>query len=126
MNHCLTVFVISLFLTGCGNHLVFEPNKLPNGYIDQEYYVPITISGGTGPVVDLSYEIRPSNSGLKLVFAEKKYYTKYIYNNFTIEGKPKLQGIVTIIFRGGLLLVRGNILKNNMRLMFKNKPIIKA
>lgn len=54
MNHCLTAFVISLFLTGCSNHLRFEPNKLPDGYIGQEYYVPITISGSTGPVVDLS------------------------------------------------------------------------
>ncbi|MEA4428096.1 hypothetical protein VBR23_12000, partial [Klebsiella pneumoniae] len=59
MNHYLRAFVISFFLTGCGNHLVFEPNKLPDGYIDQEYYVPITISGGTGPVVELSYEINP-------------------------------------------------------------------
>lgn len=101
MNHYLRAFVISFFLTGCGNHLVFEPNKLPDGYIDQEYYVPITISGGTGPVVDLSYEIHPSNSGLKLVFSEKKYYTKYVYNNFTIEGKPQLQGIVTINIRRG-------------------------
>ncbi|MEG6452273.1 hypothetical protein [Enterobacter cloacae] len=67
----ITAFLISLFLTGCGNHLEFEPNKLPNGYIDQEYYVPVTISGGTGPVVDLSYEINPSNSGLKLEIAEK-------------------------------------------------------
>nr|WP_158005145.1 hypothetical protein [Klebsiella pneumoniae] len=89
MNHYLRAFVISFFLTGCGNHLVFEPNKLPDGYIDQEYYVPITISGGTGPVVDLSYEIHPSNSGLKLVFSEKKYYTKYVYNNFTMEGANK-------------------------------------
>ncbi len=41
-------------------------------------------------VVDLSYEIHPSNSGLKLVFSEKKYYTKYVYNNFTIEGKSSV------------------------------------
>ena len=98
MNHYLRAFVISFFLTGCGNHLVFEPNKLPDGYIDQEYYVPITISGGTGPVVDLSYEIHPSNSGLKLVFSEK---------NFTIEGKPQLQGIVTINIRGGVVASAG-------------------
>lgn len=78
MNHCLTAFVISLFLTGCSNHLRFEPNKLPDGYIGQEYYVPITISGGTGPVVDLSYEIHPSDSGLKLVFAEKILHQTYI------------------------------------------------
>ncbi|MFV6062497.1 hypothetical protein ACNPB1_26750 [Klebsiella pneumoniae] len=107
MNHYLRAFVISFFLTGCGNHLVFEPNKLPDGYIDQEYYVPITISGGTGPVVDLSYEIHPSYSGLKLVFSEKKYYTKYVYNNFTIEGKPQLQGIVTINIRGGVVASAG-------------------
>lgn len=106
MNHYLTAFVISLFLTGCGNHIVFEPNKLPDGYIDQEYYVPITISGGTGPVVDLSYEIHPSHSGLKLVFAEKNI-TQNIYNNFTIEGKPQLQGIVTISIRGGIVASAG-------------------
>ncbi|EPV3341932.1 TPA: hypothetical protein RST15_002173 [Klebsiella pneumoniae] len=70
-NESLSKSFCNFFLTGCGNHLVFEPNKLPDGYIDQEYYVPITISGGTGPVVDLSYEIHPSNSGLKLVFSEK-------------------------------------------------------
>ncbi|EML4442934.1 TPA: hypothetical protein MDU37_005464, partial [Klebsiella pneumoniae] len=63
--------------------------------------------GGTGPVVDLSYEIHPSNSGLKLVFSEKKYYTKYVYNNFTIEGKPQLQGIVTINIRGGVVASAG-------------------
>lgn len=107
MNYYLTAFVISLFLTGCSNHLRFEPNKLPDGYIEQEYYVPITISGGTGPVVDLSYEIHPLDSGLKLMFAEKKYYTKYIYNNFTIEGKPKLKGIVTINIRGGIVASAG-------------------
>lgn len=60
-----------MFLAGCSNHIIFEPNELPDGHIGQGYYVPITISGGTGPVVDLSYEIHPSNSGLKLVFAEK-------------------------------------------------------
>ena len=97
MNHYLRAFVISFFLTGCGNHLVFEPNKLPDGYIDQEYYVPITISGGTGPVVDLSYEIHPSNSGLKLVFSEK---------NIT-QGKPQLQGIVKINIRGGVVASAG-------------------
>lgn len=107
MNHYLTAFFISLFLTGCSNHLIFEPNNLPDGYIDQEYYVPITITGGTGPVVDLIYEIHPSNSGLKLVFAEKKYHTKYIYNNFTLQGKPKLQGIVTISIRGGIVASAG-------------------
>ncbi|MEE4412133.1 hypothetical protein V2S89_25295, partial [Serratia sp. C2(2)] len=67
-----------LFLAGCGNHIIFEPNELSDGYIGQEYYVPITISGGTGPIVDLNYEMHPSNSGLKLVFPEKKYY-KNIY-----------------------------------------------
>ena len=69
-----------------------EPNKLPDGYIDQEYYIPITISGGTGPVVDLSYEIHPSNSWIEITyFLKKNIYTKYVYNNFTIEGKPQLQ-----------------------------------
>ncbi|HBZ3015340.1 TPA: hypothetical protein MHN06_30340, partial [Klebsiella pneumoniae] len=47
------------------------------------------------------------NSGLKLVFSEKKYYTKYVYNNFTIEGKPQLQGIVTINIRGGVVASAG-------------------
>ena len=45
--------------------------------------------------------------GLKLVFSEKKYYTKYVYNNFTIEGKPQLQGIVTINIRGGVVASAG-------------------
>lgn len=71
MNKCLAFFIFSLFLAGCSSHVIFEPNELPDGYIGQGYYVPITISGGTGPIVDLSYEIHPSNSGLKLVFDEK-------------------------------------------------------
>lgn len=107
MNKYLAFFLFSFILAGCGNYIIFEPNELPDGHIGQEYYVPITISGGTGPVVDLSYEIHPSNSGLKLVFAEKKYYTKYIYNNFTIQGKPKSQGIITISIRGGVVASAG-------------------
>lgn len=107
MNKFSAYFIFYLFLTGCGNYIIFEPNELPDGYIGQEYYVPITISGGTGPIVDLNYEIHPSNSGLKLVFSENKYYTKYIYNNFTIQGKPKLQGLVTISIRGGVVASAG-------------------
>ncbi|HEC0519394.1 TPA: hypothetical protein R1R72_005389, partial [Klebsiella pneumoniae] len=42
-----------------------------------------------------------------LVFSEKKYYTKYVYNDFTIEGKPQLQGIVTINIRGGVVASAG-------------------
>jgi len=126
MNHLLTAFVISFILTGCNNHLTFEPNKLPDGYIDQEYYVPVTISGGTGPIIDLSYEIHPSNSGLKLVFAEKRYYTRYIYNNFIIQGKPKSQGTVTISIRGGIVASAGKYFEKNMRLMFSSKPILRS
>ncbi|MEG0870348.1 MAG: hypothetical protein RSG77_25370 [Hafnia sp.] len=107
MKKYLAVFLFTLFMTGCGNSVAFEPNKLPDGYVGQVYYVPITISGGTGPVVDLNYDIHPSNSGLKLAFAEKKYYTKYIYNNFTIQGKPKTQGIITISITGGLVASAG-------------------
>lgn len=61
----------AFFLTGCSKHIIFDPNELPDGHLDQEYYVPITISGGVGPIVDLSYEIHPINSGLSLVFSEK-------------------------------------------------------
>lgn len=107
MNKCNVFLVFSLFLTGCSNNIVFEPNHLPDGYVGQEYYVPITISGGTGPVVDLIYEIHPSNSGLALVFSEKKYHTKYIYNNFTIEGQPKLKGVVLIKVKGGIVASAG-------------------
>lgn len=107
MNKFSAFFIFYLFLTGCGKYITFEPNELSDGYIGQEYYVPITISGGTGPIVDLNYEIHPSNSGLKLVFSESKYYTKYIYNNFTIQGKPKLQGLVTISIRGGVVASAG-------------------
>lgn len=107
MEKYLTVFLFILFMTGCGNNVAFVPNKLPNGYVSQEYYVPITISGGTGPVVDLNYDIHPSDSGLKLSFTEKKYYTKYIYNTFTIQGKPKKQGIITITITGGLVASAG-------------------
>ena len=78
MNHYLTAIIISLFLTGCSSHLLFEPDRLPYGYIGQEYYVPITISGGTGPVSDMSYEILPLDSGINLVFREHKYYWIYI------------------------------------------------
>ncbi|WP_230979160.1 hypothetical protein [Intestinirhabdus alba] len=101
------IFVLSIFLTACSNNIVFEPDHLPDGYIGQDYYVPVTITGGTGPVVDLSYGIHPSDSGLKLVFSEKKYYTKYLYNNFTIQGKPKLQGVVTITIKGGVVASAG-------------------
>lgn len=107
MTKYLAFFIFSLFLAGCSNHIIFEPNELPYGHIGQEYYVPITISGGTGPVVDLGYDIHPSDSGLKLVFAEKKYYIKYIYNNFAIQGKPKSQGIITISIRGGVIASAG-------------------
>lgn len=93
MNHYLRAFVISFFLTGCGNHLVFEPNKLPDGYIDQEYYVPITISGGTGPVVDLSYEIHPSNSGLKLVFSEKNITQNMYIITFLLKVSLSCKGL---------------------------------
>lgn len=110
MSKYCAVFVF-LFLTGCGNQIVFEPNKLPEAFVGQEYYVPITISGGTGPVVDLSYEIHPSNSGLKLVFVEKKYYTKHIYNNFTIQGKPEEQGVITISIKGGVVASAGQDFK---------------
>ncbi|HHE5700245.1 TPA: hypothetical protein ACPEY2_004197 [Citrobacter amalonaticus] len=107
MDKCRAFIFCFLFSAGCSNHITFEPNELPNGHIGQEYYVPITISGGSGPVVDLSYEIHPSDSGLNLVFAEKKYYTKYIYNNFTIQGKPKSPGVVTISIRGGVVASAG-------------------
>lgn len=106
MSKYCAVFVF-LFLNGCSNQIVFEPNKLPEAHVGQEYYVPISISGGTGPVVDLSYEIHPSNSGLKLVFAAKKYYTEYIYNNFTIQGVPEAQGIITINMKGGVVASAG-------------------
>lgn len=112
-------------MTGCSKHIIFDPNELPDGHLDQEYYVPITISGGAGPIVDLSYEIHPLNSGLSLVFSEKKYYTRYIYNNFTIQGKPKSQGIVTISIKGGVVASAGQYFEKNMRLMFQNKLTIK-
>ncbi|WP_434745701.1 hypothetical protein [Candidatus Pantoea rara] len=107
MKKYFSSFLFTLFMTGCGNNVAFEPNNLPDGYVGQKYYVPITISGGTGPVVDFNYDIHPSNSGLKLIFAEKKYHTKYIYNNFTIQGKPKTQGIITISITGGLVASAG-------------------
>lgn len=107
MKKYLTAFIFTLFMTGCGNNVSFYPKKLPDGHVGQEYYIPITISGGTGPVVDLNYDIHPSNSGLKLVFSEKKHYTKYIYNNFTIQGKPKVQGVITIGITGGLVASAG-------------------
>ncbi|NYS28402.1 hypothetical protein [Pantoea sp. WMus005] len=71
MKKYFSSFLFTLFMTGCGNNVAFEPNNLPDGYVGQKYYVPITISGGTGPVVDFNYDIHPSNSGLKLTFAEK-------------------------------------------------------
>ncbi|HAT1623088.1 TPA: hypothetical protein I8Y04_004854 [Raoultella planticola] len=51
--------------------------------------------------------MHPSNSGLKLEFAEKKYYTKYLYNNFTIQGKPNSQGVITISLKGGIVASAG-------------------
>ncbi|MCC4106211.1 hypothetical protein [Serratia ureilytica] len=107
MNKKYTIFVFYFLLSGCGNYISFEPNKLPNGCVGQEYYIPITITGGTGPVVDLSYEIHPLNSGLKLVFNENKYYTRYIYNDFSIQGRPKSQGVVTISIKGGVVASAG-------------------
>ncbi len=107
MNKCRVFVFCFLFLAGCSNHIIFEPNELPDGHVGQEYSVPITISGGSGPIVDLSYEIHPSNSGLNLVFAEKKYHTSYKYNKFTIQGKPKSQGVVIIYIRGGVIASAG-------------------
>ncbi|EOC3625914.1 hypothetical protein ACI3B4_000335 [Enterobacter hormaechei] len=120
MKYYLTAFIISSFLTGCSNNLVFEPDKLPDGYIGQEYYVPISISGGTGPFVDLSYEILPSNSGLKLEFEEKKYYTEYIYNNFTILGKPKSPGVIVINLKGGVVASAGQRFKKEYEIHVLN------
>lgn len=76
-------------MAGCSNHIVFEPNELPDGHIGQEYYVPITISGGAGPIVDLNYEIQPSNSGVTLVFDEKNI-TQNIYT-ITLPYKENLK-----------------------------------
>lgn len=99
--------ILSLFLVGCGSNIVFEPNDLPDGHIGKEYYVPVTVSGGTGPVVDLTYEVQPLNSGVKIIFAKKKYYTKYIYNNFIIQGIPQSTGLITIDIRGGVIASAG-------------------
>ena len=107
MNKFFLVVISSFFLIGCVRHIVFEPNELPDGHIGQAYYVPIRISGGTGPVVDFSYDIHPLNSGLKLIFHEKKYYTKYIYDNFSIEGEPKSKGVITIRLKGGVVASAG-------------------
>lgn len=31
----------------------------------------------------------------------------YIYNDFTIQGKPKTQGVITIILKGGIVASAG-------------------
>jgi hypothetical protein len=116
MNKYCVIFVFLLLLTGCSNQIVFKPDYLPDGHIGKEYYVPVTISGGAGPVVDLTYDIHPSNSGLKVVFSEKKYHTKYIYNNFVIQGKPKLQGVITININGGIVASAGQDFKKKYKI----------
>jgi hypothetical protein len=102
-----------LIVSGCTKRVVFEPNNLPSAHVGQLYSVPISITGGTGPIVDLTYEIIPASTGIKLIFDKKKYYTEYIYNNFTIEGKPRFSGVIKIQLKGGMVASAGEIFKKS-------------
>jgi len=101
MNKYHILFLLTL--SGCGSHVVFEPDHLPNAHIGKVYSVPVNIVGGNGPVVDLSYNIVPIESGIKLKFEDKRYYTEYIYNNFIIEGTPKAKDIIELHLEGGIV-----------------------
>jgi len=68
----------------------------------------------------LTYEIHPSNSGLKLEFAEKRYYTEYIYNSFIIQGKPKSQGGITISLKGGIVASAGQYFEKKYEINILN------
>lgn len=108
--------LLFFILSGCTNHVVFEPANLPDAHAGKTYSVPISITGGTGPIVDLSYDISPADSGIKLNFGEKKYYTEYIYNNFTIEGEPRFNGVIEIKLHGGMVASAGEMFKKTYRI----------
>ncbi|WP_255433272.1 hypothetical protein [Pantoea sp. B9002] len=109
-----------LIVSGCSNNVVFHPDELPNGFVQKSYKVPVMITGGSGPVVDLIYEINPPGAGLTLQFEKKPYYTKYIYNKFTIEGEPLFVGDVYITIRGGLVGGAGKVFKKTYKLRVEN------
>lgn len=104
--YCTTFLIISI-LSGCASRLNFNPESLPNAQVGKVYLVPINITGGSGPIVDLSYIISPADSGITLKFKEKGYYSQYIYNSFTVEGRPRYSGEVEIKLHGGIVASAG-------------------
>ncbi|PKH26455.1 hypothetical protein CIG19_01250 [Enterobacterales bacterium CwR94] len=101
------------YLSACSNRVVFSPVDLPDAYINRDYTVPVTITGGHGPVVDLTYDIFPPDAGLQLLYEEKSYYTTYIYNSFMIVGKPKRAGVIKINIKGGIVASAGKMFEKN-------------
>ncbi len=116
MNRYHIPLLFLLILGGCENHVMFEPDNLPNAHIGKVYSVPVSITGGAGPIVDLSYNIIPAESGVKLKFEGKKYYTEYIYNNFIIEGTPKFSGVIEIQLEGGIVGSAGETFKKKYKI----------
>ncbi|MBB3303952.1 MULTISPECIES: hypothetical protein [unclassified Enterobacter] len=103
MNKLIFFFIYVFFISGCVKKVSFQPNELPDGRVGEMYYVPVNVSGGSGPIVDFHYEVHPYNSGLKLKFDTEKFYTKYLYNKFVIEGKPQFPREFCIKMKGGLV-----------------------
>lgn len=99
----MVFFVFMIFISGCVSKLYFQPNELPNGRVGEMYYIPVSVSGGSGAIVDFHYEIQPDNSGLKLKFGTEEYHTKYLYNKFIVEGKPLYPGEFYIKMKGGMV-----------------------
>lgn len=107
MNRLLFIILAVPMFTGCGSKLYFNPKDLPDGHFNKSYNALVSITGGTGPVVDLTYCFYPLNSGLTIRFLEEKYYTEHIYNGFIIEGVPVVKGEISLHLRGGIVASAG-------------------
>lgn len=100
----IIVFSLCFLLIGCiPPRVIISPNELPNGVVGKEYYVPITIDGGSGPISGSGFlrDIYPNGSGLEIVFPEVDGRVEY--NNMAIQGTPKKVGNIKIIIKGGMI-----------------------
>ncbi|WP_294953615.1 hypothetical protein [uncultured Gilliamella sp.] len=111
------VFSICFLLIGCViTPVIITPNELPKGIRGKNYYAPINVEGGSGP---LSFwtRIYPENSGLEIILREIEGRVER-RNYIAVTGIPKITGDIEVVIEGDMTPTYWNITPGHFKKIY--------
>ena len=110
------VFSVCFLLIGCVvTPVIITPNELPKGIRGKNYYAPINLEGGSGPLL-FGTKIYPENSGLEIILREIDGMVERNY--IAVTGIPKITGDIEVVIEGGMIPTYWNITPGDFKKIY--------